>query len=130
MPRRTLLTTVQQETLLAFPVSDVEIARYYTFDEHDLAIIRRRRGVHNRFGFAVQLCYLRYPGYPQGHLHHECDRIAEQRDPCSHKETQGVPDGRLSTEGCLSGDQGCVKKMAYADPELATGDESFYYRVR
>lgn len=63
MPRRTLLTTVEQETLLAFPVSDVEIARCYTFDERDLAIIRRRRGAQNRFGFAVQLCYLRYPGY-------------------------------------------------------------------
>ncbi len=28
-----------------------------------MAIICRRRGAHNRFGFAVQLCYLRYPGY-------------------------------------------------------------------
>lgn len=63
MPRRTLLTTVQLETLFAFPDSDVEIARYYTFDEHELAIIRRRRGAHNRFGFDIQLCYLRYPGY-------------------------------------------------------------------
>lgn len=23
-------------------------------------------------------------GYPQGYLHHECYRIAEQRDPCRH----------------------------------------------
>lgn len=66
-------------------------------------------------------------GYPQGHLHHECHRIAEQRDPCGDKETQSVPDGRLGSEGCLSGDQGCLKKMEYANPELATGDESFYY---
>lgn len=43
-------------------------------------------------------------GYPQGHLYHECHRIAEQRDPCSHKETQSVPDRWLSTEGDLSGD--------------------------
>lgn len=63
MPRRSLLTTVQQEALFAFPGSDVEIARYYTFDERDLSIIRQRRGAHNRIGFAVQLCYLRYPGY-------------------------------------------------------------------
>lgn len=48
MPRRTLLTTIQLETLLAF-------------DERDLSIIRQRRGAHNRLGFAVQLCYLRYP---------------------------------------------------------------------
>lgn len=66
-------------------------------------------------------------GYPQGHLHHECHRIAEQRDPCGDKETQSVLDGRLGSEGCLSGDQGCLKKMEYANPELATGDESFYY---
>ncbi len=63
MPRRTLLTTIQLETLLAFPISEIEIARYYTFDERDLSIIRQRRGTHNRLGFAVQLCYLRYPGY-------------------------------------------------------------------
>ena len=62
MPRRSLLTTVQQEALFAFPGSDVEIARYYTFDERDLSIIRQHRGPTNRLGFAVQLCYLRFPG--------------------------------------------------------------------
>ncbi len=63
---------------------------------------------------------LRLPaGYPQGHLHHECHRIAEQRDPCGDKETQSVPDGRLGSESCLSGDQRCLKKMEYANPELA-----------
>lgn len=43
---------------------------------------------------------------------------------------QNVPDGRLRTERCLSGDQGCVIKLEYADLEIAAGDESFYYRVR
>ncbi len=37
---------------------------------------------------------------------------------------------KLSTKSYLSGNQGCVKKMEYADPELAAGDEPFYYRVR
>lgn len=56
---------------------------------------------------------LRLPaGYPQGHLHHECHRIAEQRDPCGDKETQSVPDRRLGSEGCLSGDQRCLKKWS------------------
>jgi len=42
----------------------------------------------------------------------------------------GVPDRLLGAKSYLSGDQGCVKKMEYADPKLAAGDESFYYRVR
>ncbi|WP_428997391.1 DUF4158 domain-containing protein, partial [Pseudomonas aeruginosa] len=37
-------------------------ARHYTFSESDLSIIRQRRGPANRLGFAVQLCYLRFPG--------------------------------------------------------------------
>lgn len=63
MPRRSLFTTSQLEALLAFPTSEIEIARYYTFDDRDLSIIRQRRGDHNRLGFAIQLCCLRYPGY-------------------------------------------------------------------
>ena len=63
MPRRSVLTTAQLETLLAFPTTEIEIARHYTFDKHDLSIIRQHRGESNRLGFAIQLCYLRYPGY-------------------------------------------------------------------
>ncbi|MEH5785883.1 DUF4158 domain-containing protein, partial [Citrobacter freundii] len=36
--------------------------RHYTFNETDLSVIRQRRGAANRLGFAVQLCYLRFPG--------------------------------------------------------------------
>ncbi|WP_410261048.1 Tn3 family transposase [Klebsiella pneumoniae] len=36
--------------------------RHYTFNDTDLSIIRQRRGPANRLGFAVQLCYLRFPG--------------------------------------------------------------------
>jgi TnpA family transposase len=35
----------------------------HTFSELDLSVIRQRRGSRNRLGFAVQLCYLRYPGF-------------------------------------------------------------------
>ncbi len=69
MPRRSLLTDAELASLLAFPTTDDELIRYYTFSEPDLSAIRQRRGDHNRLGFAVQLCYLRYPGFvlpPEG----------------------------------------------------------------
>jgi len=44
------------------PDSKDELIRHYTFSESDLSIIRQRRGPANRLGFAVQLCYLRFPG--------------------------------------------------------------------
>ncbi|MFJ4292899.1 Tn3 family transposase [Cupriavidus sp. NPDC089707] len=62
MPRRTVLSTTERESLLAFPDSQDELIRHYTFNESDLALVRQRRGAANRLGFAVQLCYMRYPG--------------------------------------------------------------------
>ena len=63
MPRRNLLTPAERTSLLAFPATDDEFIQHYTFSESDLSVIRQRRGSHNRLGFAVQLCYLRYPGF-------------------------------------------------------------------
>jgi hypothetical protein len=62
MPRRELLTPAEREALLAFPTEEADLIRHYTFSTHDLAVIRQCRGDHNRLGFAVQLCYLRFPG--------------------------------------------------------------------
>ena len=50
------------ESLLALPDSKDDLIRHYTFNDTDLSIIRQRRGPANRLGFAVQLCYLRFPG--------------------------------------------------------------------
>ncbi len=63
MPRRSLLTDAERASLLAFPSTGDDLIRYYTLSEADLSAIRQRRGNHNRLGFAVQLCYLRYPGF-------------------------------------------------------------------
>ncbi len=63
MPRRSLLTSAERASLLAFPTTDEALIRHYTFSESDLASVRQRRGNHNQLGFAVQLCYLRYPGF-------------------------------------------------------------------
>jgi TnpA family transposase len=38
------------------------MVRHYTLSSEDLALINRRRGDPNRPGFAVMLCYLRFPG--------------------------------------------------------------------
>ncbi|HAU5797661.1 MULTISPECIES: DUF4158 domain-containing protein [Enterobacterales] len=46
----------------ALPDAKDELIRHYTFNETDLSVIRQRRGAANRLGFAVQLCYLRFPG--------------------------------------------------------------------
>lgn len=63
MPRRSLLTPAERASLVAFPATNDELIRHYTFSEVDLSAIRQRRGNHNRLGFAVQLCYLRHPGF-------------------------------------------------------------------
>jgi TnpA family transposase len=47
---------------MALPDDNGELIRYYSFDEADLSLIRQHRGSANRLGFAVQLCYLRFPG--------------------------------------------------------------------
>jgi hypothetical protein len=61
MPRRSILSATERESLLALPDAKDELIRHYTFNETDLSVIRRR-GAANRLGFAVQLCYLRFPG--------------------------------------------------------------------
>lgn len=62
MPRRSVLTPTERAYLLEFPTTEERLIQRYTFSEPDLSVIRQHRGGHNRLGFAVQLCYLRYPG--------------------------------------------------------------------
>jgi hypothetical protein len=38
------------------------MVRHYMLSSEDLALINRRRGDPNRLGFALMLCYLRFPG--------------------------------------------------------------------
>ncbi len=63
MPTRELLSNIQriQFTQIPLDISARDIARYYTFNSDDFKFINSRRRVHNRLGFAVQLCYLRFP---------------------------------------------------------------------
>lgn len=60
MPRRSILSAAERDSLLALPDTQDELIRHYTFSEPDLSLIRQRRGDANRLGVAVQLCLLRF----------------------------------------------------------------------
>ena len=62
MPRKAVLSAVQQAALTALPTAEHDLRLHYTLSENDLAIIRSKRGLYNRLGAAIQLCYLRFPG--------------------------------------------------------------------
>lgn len=62
MPRRAVLTERQRAALLALPDSEPDLIRHWTLGADDLRAIGTRRRPHNRLGFALQLCALRYPG--------------------------------------------------------------------
>ena len=66
MPRRAILSAAERDSLLVMPDTKGELIRHFTFNETDLSIIRQHRGPANRLGFAVQLCYLRFPGIVLG----------------------------------------------------------------
>lgn len=47
---------------MALPSAEDDLVRHWTLSKTDLEHITRRRRPHNRLGFAIQLCALRYPG--------------------------------------------------------------------
>jgi Domain of unknown function (DUF4158) len=56
------LTESQIAALFNPPTEPRELVRHYTLTETDFAMVRRCRGDHSRLGYALMLCYLRYPG--------------------------------------------------------------------
>jgi TnpA family transposase len=66
MPRRSILSAAERDSLLAWPNTQEELIRHYTLSETDLSIIRQHRGIANRLGYAVQLCTMRYSGIMLG----------------------------------------------------------------
>lgn len=61
MPRP-LLTDAQRAALFDPPTTERDLVRHYTLSKADLALIARQRHDHTRLGFALMLCFLRYPG--------------------------------------------------------------------
>ena len=66
MPPRTVLSPQARAALFDPPTDPAAIVRNYTLSPEDMALIRRRRRAANRFGFAVNLAYLRFPGRALG----------------------------------------------------------------
>jgi len=62
MPRHSILSVTERDSLLALPSDINDLVWQYTFSETDLSIIRQHRGAANQMGFAVLLCYMRHPG--------------------------------------------------------------------
>jgi hypothetical protein len=50
MPRKAVLSAAQQAALIALPSAEHDLRLHYTLSENDLAIIRSKRGPHNRLG--------------------------------------------------------------------------------
>lgn len=65
MATHELLSPAGRAQLSVFPeLSDRDLIRHYTLSSDDLSLVMRHRGNENRLGFAVQLCHLRFPGWP------------------------------------------------------------------
>ena len=62
MARRSILTAQERQSLVALPDNQTDFIRHYSLSETDLSLIKQKRGDTNRLGFAIQLCYMRYPG--------------------------------------------------------------------
>jgi len=60
MPSR-FLTTAEKERLESFPaeINEVDKTAFFTLTDNDLAMINRRTGEQNRFGFATLLCAMK-----------------------------------------------------------------------
>ena len=62
MPFQGLLTEPQRLAFNAPATDERGMVRHYTLIPEDLALINLRRGDPNRLGFAIMLCYLKFPG--------------------------------------------------------------------
>src|SRR5437879_147824 len=85
MSRRALLSPDQRIRLFGIPVDQAEMARHYVLSVEDLALVRAKRRVSSRLGFAVQLCVLRYtgssarPGYRWKRRRCRCSHLLQSR---------------------------------------------------
>ncbi len=83
MAKRKLLKAQDRQTLFDIPADEDSLIRHYCLSPTDRLEVIVRRREHNRLGFAVQLCLMRYPGRPlmanerppQAMLHYIAEQI-------------------------------------------------------
>ena len=65
MMRELILTAIERKELTAFPsdIPEDDLIAFFTLSTIDKERCMNRRGNHNRFGFALLLCAVRYLGY-------------------------------------------------------------------
>jgi len=108
------LTEAQLAALFDPAAEQRDMVRHYTLSDADLAMIRRCRGDHSRLGYALMLCYLRYPGR---HLHANerppaalAAFVAEQIDVCADGIEDALAPGdiaRIGSEWRVAGCRQC-----------------------
>jgi TnpA family transposase len=59
------LTDNERERLRCFPteISPSDLNAFFTLSITDIALVQKQREDHNRLGFSLQLCTLRYLGF-------------------------------------------------------------------
>jgi TnpA family transposase len=64
------LTDTERERLTRFPseIPPEDLNGYFTLSERDHQLIQGQRRAHNRHGFALQVCALRYLGFVPARL--------------------------------------------------------------
>jgi hypothetical protein len=65
------LSEAEHKSLNRFPseVSSEDLNRFFLLSDRELSILKQLRAEHNRLGFALQLCCLRYLGFFPEELH-------------------------------------------------------------
>ena len=65
------LNDTERERLRGFPteIPSEDLIGYFTLSERDQLLVRGQRRAHNRLGFALQVCALRYLGFVPAKLH-------------------------------------------------------------
>ena len=83
-----------------------------------------------RHHHAVRLSPGDPPGDLQGDLHHQRDRIGQQRDSQVHPQPENLPYGGVGLENRLHGHSRGLAKMDHADPQLEGGAEPLRHHLR